>query len=145
MFSELGGVVSPLWALAGLAASAFLSATVLPGNSEAALVAVLWAHPTLLWGAVGVASLANGLGGLTSVWLGRQMPPPATAHRALGWVQRFGAVTLLLSWVPLLGDALCVAAGWLRLAWGPVSLWLVLGKTARYALLGWGALRLSGG
>ena len=42
---------------------------------------------------------------------------------------------LLLSWVPLLGDALCVAAGWLRLAWWPCVLWLTLGKTLRYLLL----------
>ena len=48
-----------------------------------------------------------------------------------------GAPVLALSWVPLLGDALCVAAGWLRLPWWPCLLWLSLGKTARYAVLVW--------
>ena len=48
--------------------------------------------------------------------------------------RRPGAGAIL---APLLGDALCVAAGWLRLPWWPCLLWLALGKTARYAVLVW--------
>ena len=52
--------------LLGLAASSFLSATLLPGNSEIVLVALLHQAPDLKWPAVVVASLGNTLGGLTS-------------------------------------------------------------------------------
>ena len=50
-----------------------------------------------------------------------------------------GAPVLLLSWVPLIGDALCVAAGWLRLYWLPCALFMALGKFARYWLVAHGA------
>ena len=129
------GLSAADWALAGLALSAFTSATILPGNSELALAALLHYQPQLLWQAVMVASVANTAGGLTSLGLGRGGPAVTKAGRAVGWLQHYGAPMLLLSWVPLLGDALCVAAGWLRLAWWPCVLWLTLGKTLRYLLL----------
>jgi membrane protein YqaA with SNARE-associated domain len=47
-------------------------------------------------------------------------------------VRRFGAPALLLSWAPLIGDALCVAAGWLRLSWWQAALFMAMGKFARY-------------
>ena len=100
--------------LAGLFASAFLSATLLPGNSEIALAALLAHDPSQHWAAIGVATAGNTLGGLSSYALGRFLPRPKTQPRALGLAQRFGAPALLLSWVPVIGDALCVASGWLR-------------------------------
>ncbi|MGL6046293.1 MAG: YqaA family protein [Vogesella sp.] len=124
--------------LAGLAASAFLSATVLPGNSELALSALFYQQPALLWPAVLVASVANTSGSATSVWLGRRAPAKALPARTAGWFARFGPAALFLSWVPLLGDALPLAAGWLRLPWWPCLLWLAAGKTLRYLLLAWG-------
>lgn len=124
--------------LAGLAASAFLSATVLPGNSELALSALLYQQPSLLWPAVLVASVANTAGSATSLWLGRRAPAKALPPRTARWFARFGPATLLLSWVPLLGDALPLAAGWLRSPWWPCLLWLAAGKTLRYLLLVWG-------
>jgi membrane protein YqaA with SNARE-associated domain len=55
--------------------------------------------------------------------------------RALAWVRRWGSPVLLLSWVPVIGDALCVAAGWLRLnIWWSV-LFMALGKFGRYYIL----------
>jgi membrane protein YqaA with SNARE-associated domain len=39
---------------------------------------------------------------------------------------------LLLAWVPLIGDALCLAAGWLRLHWWQAALFMAMGKFARY-------------
>jgi membrane protein YqaA with SNARE-associated domain len=124
--------------LAGLAASAFLSATVLPGNSELALSALFYQQPALLWPAVLVASAANTAGSATSLWLGRRAPTKALPARTAGWFARFGPAALFLSWVPLLGDALPLAAGWLRLPWWPCLLWLAAGKTLRYLLLAWG-------
>ena len=131
--------------LAGLAASAFLSATVLPGSSELALGALLLARPQLWLLALLVATIANTAGSLSSVWLGRRVPPKELPPRAAAWFQRFGPATLLLSWVPLLGDALPLAAGWLRLPWWPCLCWIGAGKFARYAVLVVGLQQLAPG
>lgn len=111
--------------------SAFVSATVLPGNSEAALLAALHFKPELGLLAVAVASLGNILGGLLTVWLGRRLPPaPPKAY--LQRLQRLGPVSLLLSWLPIVGDALCGLAGWLRWPWLAVIVYLAMGKILRY-------------
>jgi membrane protein YqaA with SNARE-associated domain len=119
--------------LGALFAAAFVSATVLPANSEVVLAAFLRAFPASAATAIAVATLGNTLGGLTTYGLGRLVPARYVPHaRALAWVRRYGAMALLLSWVPLVGDALCAAAGWLR---GPVwaaALAMAAGKLARY-------------
>ena len=46
-----------------------------------------------------------------------------------------GCAGTVLAWAPLVGDALCAAAGWLRLPWLPSLLWMALGKAARYGVL----------
>lgn len=120
--------------LAGLFGSAFLSATVLPGNSEAALVALLHFKPGMIVAAVLVATVGNVLGALTTVWLARRLPQ-VPEGRAIAWARRFGVLSLLLSWLPLVGDALCAVAGWLRWPWLPVIVWITLGKALRYAVL----------
>src|SRR5574343_348978 len=131
--------------LAGLAASAFLSATVLPGNSELALATLLSQAPQLLWPALLVESVANTAGSATSLWLGRRAPAKALPPRTARWFARFGPAVLLLSWVPVLGDALPLAAGWLRLPWWPSLLYLAAGKTLRYGFLAWGVRQWGGG
>ena len=60
-----------LWALF---ASSFLAATLLPGGSEAVLFGVLKLHPEQLWPALGVATLGNTLGGMSSYLIGRVIP-----------------------------------------------------------------------
>ncbi|WP_137939399.1 YqaA family protein [Chitinivorax sp. B] len=122
------------WALLGLFASAFLSATVLPGNSELALLAYLKFVPQQVVLAVTVATAGNTLGGLSSYWLGRFAPPPAEG-KSLSWLRRYGATALLLSWVPVVGDALCIGAGWLRLKAFPVAMMLLIGKAVRYVAI----------
>lgn len=118
--------------------ASFLAATLLPGGSEAVLAAVLLHDTRLLWPALGVATLGNTLGGMSSYLLGRFLPDRhrgGEVARGLDWVRKHGAPILLLSWVPIVGDALCVAAGWLRLHPGPVLIFMVIGKFARYWLL----------
>jgi membrane protein YqaA with SNARE-associated domain len=129
-------------ALAGLAGSAFVSATLLPGGSEVVLAALVAHWPQQAPLAIGVATAANTLGGLTSFALGRFLPRPRTSGAALALMQRWGVVALLLSWVPVIGDALCVASGWLRHAWLPAALAIGVGKAVRYvavagAVLAW--------
>lgn len=120
--------------LIGLFASAFLSATLLPGNSEAALAALLHFRPNLLVWAVVLATLGNTLGGLTTVWLARRLPE-APDGRMVRWARRFGVMSLALSWLPVVGDGLCALAGWLRWRWLPVACWILLGKALRYLVL----------
>lgn len=128
-------------ALAGLFASSFLSATVLPGNSELVLGAIVAATPALLWPAIGVATLGNTLGGMTSYAIGRFIPERAGAKlapRSLALARHYGVAALLLSWVPLIGDALCIASGWLRHDWRLAAILIAIGKFARYAVLAHG-------
>lgn len=117
--------------LGALFASSFLAATLLPGGSEAVLFAVLKLQPGEFWAALAVATLGNTLGGMSSYLLGRLIPQ-TTPLKGLATVQRWGSPALLLSWVPLVGDPLCVAAGWLRLNVWWSALFMALGKFARY-------------
>ena len=121
-----------LWALF---ISSFLAATLLPGGSEVVLFGVLKLYPQSYWPAVLLATLGNTLGGLTSVGVGYLLPKTVSESRALRLARRFGSFSLLLSWAPIIGDALCVAAGWLRLSWLPVTLFMALGKLARYLVI----------
>lgn len=122
---------SAAFGLAGLFASSFLSATLLPGNSEVVFLALVHQSPGLEARALVVATAGNTLGGLTSYLVGRLFPKPE-ANRALAWLTRYGPAALLLAWVPLIGDALCVASGWLRQNVVAVTLFMTAGKFARY-------------
>jgi membrane protein YqaA with SNARE-associated domain len=130
-----------LW---GLFSSAFLSATLLPGGSElllAYLVANSIASPGLL---LLVATAGNTLGGFTTYLLGRFLAwrfPNKTLrkehHTAIARLQRWGSLTLLLSWVPVIGDPLCAAAGYLKLNPMLTVIFLAIGKAARYLFVIW--------
>lgn len=129
--------------LGGLFLSSFLSATLLPGNSEIVLLAVLHEAPSLKWPAVAVATLGNALGGMSSYLIGRLLPQPAEG-RALTWLRRYGPAALLLSWVPVVGDGLCVASGWLRHNALAAAAFIALGKAARYWALAEGLAWMRG-
>ncbi|NIF23310.1 YqaA family protein [Candidatus Pantoea multigeneris] len=123
---------------ASLFSSSFLSATLLPGSSEALLVTLLIAKQASVFALVTMASLGNTLGGLTNIIIGRLLPLKQQGRwhqKAITWLNRLGPAALLFSWLPLIGDVLCVLAGWLRLAWGPVVLYLAIGKTLRYVVI----------
>lgn len=111
--------------------SSFLAATLLPGGSEVVLFGVLKLHPNQLWAALTMATLGNTLGGMSSYLIGRLIPQKQ-ALKGLATLQRFGAPVLLLSWVPIVGDPLCVAAGWLRLNPWWSALCIAVGKFVRY-------------
>jgi membrane protein YqaA with SNARE-associated domain len=138
--------------LAGLFWAAFLSATILPGSSEAALLALIALGS---WGVgmlVAVATVGNTLGSVVNWVLGlfverlRDNPrfpvKPAEFARYQEWYRRWGVWSLLLAWVPVIGDPLTVMAGVMR-----TPLWLFVlatgaGKLARYLVVA-GALRLA--
>ena len=131
--------------LGGLFAIAFVAATILPAQSEAALVGLLVAgtqSPVLL---VAVASLGNVVGAVVNWALGRGVerfrdrkwfPVSSTSlDRATDWYRRWGRWSLLLSWAPIGGDALTVAAGVLREPLWSFVVLVTIAKTARYIVL----------
>ena len=120
--------------LLSLFASSFLGATLLPGGSEAVLFAVLKSYPESLWMALGIATLGNTLGGMVSFFMGYALPQTQQLKH-VDKLRRYGAPALLLAWVPLVGDALCLAAGWLRLNMWQSALFMAIGKFARYLVI----------
>lgn len=131
------------YSLLGLFFSAFLSSTILPGSSEVVLIALATQGDIPLWSLLAVATAGNTLGGMTSWVLGWviALRYPLTAlskgahRRAVERVRQWGSPILLLSWVPVLGDPLCVAAGWLRVSWLGALLFIGAGKALRYGVL----------
>ncbi len=125
-----------LWALF---TSAFLAATLLPGGSEVVLAVLAHEGTRDLPLLIAVATAGNALGGMSSWLIGRLLPAGRLQkpeyQRALDRVRRWGAPVLLLSWLPVIGDPLCVAAGWLRIHWLPALACISAGKAARYAVI----------
>ena len=130
------------WSLWGLFLSAFISSTLLPGGSEVVLVLIAADSGADKLVLLAVATLGNTLGGMSSWGLGRfiawRFPLRRFAdkeQRAIARIRRWGSPALLLSWLPVIGDPLCLAAGWLRTYWLPSLLFIAAGKAARYAVL----------
>ena len=133
-----------LAALGGLFMAALLAATLLPAQSEAVLVGLLLAGyaPWLL---LGVASVGNVLGSVVNWALGRGIEhlrnrrwfpvSPAALARAERWYRRYGRWSLLLSWMPIIGDPLTVVAGVLREPLPVVFLLVSVVKDGRYLVL----------
>ncbi len=124
--------------------SALISSTLLPGGSEALLLYRLHegGNAVIL---VMIATIGNVLGSLITYGLG-QLGSKAIHEKWLGmddkkieraesWFGKYGQVSLLFAWLPIVGDPLCLVAGLLRspLIWFVVL--VTLGKFARYALL----------
>lgn len=137
--------LTDLAAYAGLFLSAFTSATLLPGSSEAALLALLATGRGEAISLVIVATVGNVLGSSVNWILGRFFSSfrdrrwfPVTEQsydRAVAWYRRYGTWSLLLSWLPVVGDPLTVAAGALRVGWLRFLVLVSIGKAGRYAFL----------
>ncbi len=130
---------------AGLFGVAFLAATLLPLQSESVLAGLLLAGHQPVIALVAIASLGNTAGSSLNWLLGRYVErfrdrrwfpvSDVALRRAQSWYQRYGHWSLLLSWAPLVGDPLTVAAGVLREPFGRFVLLVAIAKTARYAVL----------
>lgn len=136
----------------GLFLTAFLAATVLPAQSEALLVALLLADHSP-WLLVAVATAGNVLGSVVNWWLGRGIERfrnrrwfpvgPAALARAQRWYARVGKWSLLLSWVPVIGDPLTLVAGVMREPLPVFVLLVTLAKLGRYVVLVLAALQFA--
>ncbi len=137
--------MASLIAYLGLFLAAFGAATVLPFQSEPVLIGLLASGKFSTTWLVVVASVGNVLGAALNAVLGRLIdrfhdrswfPVKASElDRAVGWYRRYGRWSLLLSWMPIFGDALTVIAGVLREPWWSFLLLVGIGKTARYIVL----------
>ncbi|MCW9710355.1 DedA family protein [Avibacterium sp. 21-586] len=124
--------------------SAFLSATVLPGNSEiiflfltAPLIGTMFSNDVL--NLIAVATVGNTLGSMTTYVIGRWFPKLEQKNLQRSWaldkIQRYGIWTLLLSWLPIVGDAFCAMAGWLRFNCLKSMILIFFSKLLRYVFL----------
>jgi membrane protein YqaA with SNARE-associated domain len=139
-------------ALPGLFGIAFLAATLLPAQSELGLSALIYLgdHSTAVL--VAVASLGNTLGSAVNWALGRGAVKYADAawfpvkpeklDRASAWYRRYGKWSLLMSWAPVIGDPLTLAAGILKEPFWPFLALVAVAKTGRYIVVALVALEL---
>jgi len=138
-------MMDDLGVYAGLFTVAFIAATVLPMQSEAALAGLLLSNsfsPIVL---IAVASAGNVLGSVVNWLLGRGIDKfrdrkwfPASQtqlDRAASWYHRYGKWTLLLSWAPIIGDPLTVVAGALREPLLSFVILVAIAKIARYLVV----------
>jgi membrane protein YqaA with SNARE-associated domain len=134
---------------------AFISATLLPMGSEPAVFGLVKLNPDLFWAAILVATAGNTLGGMLSWWMGygahqavekvrRRKAQADSDHaslsdrmheRALKWLEQLGPKACLLSWLPGVGDPLCAVAGWLKMPLLACTVYMAIGKFARYLLM----------
>jgi membrane protein YqaA with SNARE-associated domain len=128
-------MVELLGPLVSLFVASFVAATLFPLPSEAALFAYLQLHPERAAAALAVATLGNTAGGMTSYLVGRLLPPRKLSLRAIEWLRRYGSPLTVLAWLPLVGDALSVGAGWLRMNWMLVLGFMLAGRLARYVVV----------
>lgn len=129
----------------GLFTAAFLAATLLPAQSEAVLFGLLMTGDYPVWLLLLVASAGNVLGSCLNWVMGRGLAAfegrrwfpvkrPQLA-KAENWYRRYGRWSLLLSWVPIVGDPLTVVAGVLREPFGVFVVLVTLAKAGRYAVI----------
>ena len=123
--------------------AAFLSATLLPMGSEALLLYDVSQHHTvwLLWS---VATLGNTLGSVLNYWLGlkgeaylekKEVVSANKMKQAKVFFEKYGGGTLLLSWMPIIGDPLTFIAGVLGYSFKRFVLIVALAKGVRYAVV----------
>lgn len=129
----------------GLFSAALLAATLLTAQSELVLAGLLLAGKQPVLALIAVATVGNVLGSAINWWLGRYLEhfqdrrwfpiKPATLQKASGWYHRYGRWSLLLSWVPLIGDPLTLAAGVLREPFFSFLGIVTVAKLARYLIV----------
>lgn len=139
-----------LFAYASLFAWSFLAATLLPLSSEAPLIVVVRSYERVALPVL-VATAGNYLGACTTYWIARRAAQALGKEkedskldesRAARLLRRFGQPALLLSWVPVIGDAMVALAGAMRIPFRTFSVWVALGKAARYLVVAWAASSL---
>jgi len=120
--------------------ASFIAATVVPLSSEAVLFGYLKLHPEHAALAVALATLGNTAGGMTTYLIGRLFPTQRNfSEKSLQKVRRYGPAATFFAWLPVIGDGLCLAAGWLRVNWLAALGFMAAGRLARYLVIAYAA------
>lgn len=127
--------------------SAFGAATLLPLQSEAVLLGSFALKQFSPWMLIFVASVANVMGSCVNWWLGLKIEQFKTKKwfpfksdqmiRAQRAYQQYGTWSLLLSWVPIIGDPITLIAGILKEKFWKFILVVGIAKTGRYLFIYW--------
>ena len=131
--------------LAGLFLLSLSAATLLPGGSEVALLAMVSLSEYSALTLLAVASVGNILGSVLNYGLGRlglhyqdrswfAVSQPAL-DKAQAWFTRWGQWAVLLAWVPVIGDPITLAAGAMRMNFARFVALVTVSKTLRYMVL----------
>lgn len=126
--------------LTDLFVSAFVSSTLAPGGSEVVLAYLASQQGAAIMQLVLIATVGNTLGALTTwglgAWASKKYPAEKMLskqrQKSLQLVRTWGGWALLFSWLPIVGDGLCFAGGWLRLSLLSSLIAITLGKAIRY-------------
>ena len=134
----MGGLWLLFWA-------AFLAASLVPAQSEAVLVGLILGQTYPVWVLVLVAGIGNVLGSCVNWGLGRVAETQADQRwfpvsranlaRAQERYQRWGWISLLASWVPIIGDPITLASGVMREPLWRFVLVVSIAKFGRYIVL----------
>ena len=129
----------------GLFLAAFAAATVMPMQSEALLVGLIFKNDQPIWLLVIVASIGNILGSCVNWWLGKSIErfkdrkwfpvSEKSLVTAQSYYSRYGRWSLLLSWVPFIGDPLTVMSGVMREKFGIFLIFVSIAKAGRYLII----------
>lgn len=140
-------------ALSILFGSALIAATLIPAQSEAVLVALILNGDWPVWLLLAVATTGNVLGSVINWFAGRFLyrfkdrrwfpVGSVRLERSSNRYRRWGHWSLLLSWLPIVGDPLTLAAGLLREPFWRFVAIVTLAKAGRYSVLAWAALSLA--
>jgi membrane protein YqaA with SNARE-associated domain len=131
-------LAAPTVGLTSVFVISFVSATLVPLGSEPAVFAVIKANEAMFWPAILVATVGNTLGGAVDYLIGYRAKVAFAKERQsrwFSWLARYGAKTMLLSWLPGVGDPLCTLAGWLHLPFWPSVFYMAVGKFGRYVTM----------
>lgn len=135
----------------GIFLISFLAATIIPFSSDVVLAAMILSATWDPYLTVLFASIGNWLGGMTNyllgylgkwIWLERYFRVNKEKVRGFKrWVDRWGSVLAFISWFPAIGDILAIALGLFKVSWWRVSVFMFIGKAARYVAIAWIILR----
>jgi membrane protein YqaA with SNARE-associated domain len=144
--------MAEFWIYASLFLAAFLAATILPAQSELGLAGLLVSNSYNTMVLIAVASIGNTLGATINWCLGRGIghfqnnkwfpASPKQLDIVSEWYRKYGRWSLLLSWAPVVGDPITVAAGVLREPFFSFLILVGIAKTLRYLIVSLIALQL---
>ncbi len=129
----------------GLFSIAFIAATIFPAQSEAVLVGLLLSGHYPVWALLTAAGTGNVAGSVVNWGLGRGIErfrdkrwfpvSPDKLARAEAWYNRYGKWSLLAAWLPVVGDAITIMAGVLRVPLVTFIILVSISKMSRYIVL----------